>query len=450
VAARVTRYPVFTNTAPPAGRRRSAIIRWMPSLTRPRLDGLLATDAFVWATGIEDTFITAAHPRTGRTLDEYELCRHYDRWQEDCALIAGLGVRQARYGIPWHRIQPQRDRWDFTWADAPLERLLELGVEPIVDLVHYGLPPWLEGAWTDPRLPEAMAEYAMRVAERFAGRIRWWTPVNEPRITAWYCGRLGWWPPYDHGWRGFVRVMLGVCRGIVMSCHALTAVDRDNVHAHVDATDLYQAGDPSLAGEAAFRQELVFLALDLISGRVEPGHALYGWLLRHGATHADLDWFAERAVRIDLVGINLYPLFTGKTLVRGVGGVRVRMPYAPATIIDRLTALYAERYGRPVWISETASLGPVAKRRRWLDDSLAAVRRTRAAGLPLVGYTWWPLFALVTWGFRQGSLPPERYLRQMGLYDCDAGFARIATPLVDAYRALVAAGAPNAEAAHVP
>ena len=64
-------------------------------------------------------------------------------------------MRQARYGIPWHRIQPAPDRWDFAWADAPLSRLLDLGVEPIVDLVHYGLPPWLEGAWLDPRLRKA-------------------------------------------------------------------------------------------------------------------------------------------------------------------------------------------------------------------------------------------------------------------------------------------------------
>ena len=34
-------------------------------------------DRFTWAVGIEDTFITAPHPTTGRTLDEYELTGHY-------------------------------------------------------------------------------------------------------------------------------------------------------------------------------------------------------------------------------------------------------------------------------------------------------------------------------------------------------------------------------------
>ncbi len=409
-----------------------------------QLDRLLAPDAFIWATGIEDTFITAPHATTGRTLDEYELCQHYDRWADDVDLIAGLGCGMARYGIPWHRIQPTASTWDFTWADRPLERLIERGVDPIVDLVHYGLPSWLDGAWLDPRLPTAMAEYAARIAERFAGRIRWYTPLNEPRITAWYCGKLGWWPPHHRGWRGFVRVLLACARGIVLSCHALTAIDREIVHAHVDATDLYDSDDAELGAEAEFRRELVFLALDLVAGRVDAHHPLRPWLLRQGASEADLAWFVERAVPLRLVGLNLYPLFTGKKLVRDRSGLRIRMPYAPATIIDRLARLYWERYRVPVWISETASLGPVAKRWRWLDESVAAVVRTRAAGVPLVGYTWWPLFALVTWGYRQGALPPERYLKQMGLYDCDLEFARVPTPLVDAFRALCASGAAGA------
>jgi hypothetical protein len=53
---------------------------------------LTAPDAFWWSTGIKDTFITAPHPITGRTLDEYELTGHYDRWYDDLGLIVELGV----------------------------------------------------------------------------------------------------------------------------------------------------------------------------------------------------------------------------------------------------------------------------------------------------------------------------------------------------------------------
>ena len=155
-------------------------------LRSSQMHRLLDPSAFMWATGIEDTFITAPWPRTGRTLDEYELTGHYDRWHSDLGLMRAAGVTAARYGIPWHRVQPRRDVWEWDFVDRALDRLLELEIEPIVDLVHYGLPPWIEGAYLHPDFPALMAEYAARVAERFRGRVFAYTPLNEPRITAWY------------------------------------------------------------------------------------------------------------------------------------------------------------------------------------------------------------------------------------------------------------------------
>jgi hypothetical protein len=95
-------------------------------------------------------------------------------------------------------------------------------------------------------------------------------------------------------------------------------------------------------------------------------------------------------------------------------------------------------------ITETAARGSHRRRRAWLKESVAAVGRLRSRGVPLVGYTWWPMFALVAWAYRQGNRPPGAYLEQMGLWDLEAlpdgDLARRHTPLVDAYRALVDGG----------
>lgn len=413
----------------------------MSSLRQSLLPRLTDPERFLWATGIEDTFITAPWPKTGRTLDEYELTGHYDRWHADIGLMREIGVSAARYGIPWHRIQPRRDAWDWDFVDRAVDRLLELGVEPIIDLVHYGLPPWIEGAYLHPDFPAFMAEYAARVAERLRNRVFAYTPLNEPRITAWYCGRLGWWPPHRRGWHGFVAVMLGACRGIVETVQALRAVDPEILIAHVDATDLYIAENAGDEPEAQHRQEIVFLALDLVSGRIRPGHSLWSWLLRHGATESELEWFHDRAVDLPLVGINLYPMFTYKVARRtSRGGLRWAMTYANASIVEKLGTLYWQRYQAPVFISETASVGSVARRSAWLAESVAAVKRLRERGVPLVGYTWWPLFALVTWAYRQGTHPPNFYLKQMGLWDLDPELQRVRTSLVDEFRALTAGG----------
>jgi beta-glucosidase len=406
-------------------------------IKKTNLGQLSEPSAFLWAAGIEDTFITDPWPATGRTLDEYELTGHYERWKDDIRLMAELGVKAVRYGIPWHRIQTSPKSWDWSFADQTLEGLLKLDIDPIVDLVHYGLPPWISGAFLNPDFPELMAEYAGRVAERYKGRIHCYTPLNEPRVTAWYSGKLGWWPPKKRGWRGFVEVMLAVCRGIVRSVETLQTVDPEIVAVHVDATDLYESADPSLGAEVERRQNIVFLALDLISGRVDTDHPLREWMLQQGASAAALSWFQEHAVELPLVGINLYPLFSQKILARSSYGLRTKMPYASAEIVDRLADMYWERYHAPLFISETASLGLVKRRRAWLESSVAAVRRVRQKGIPLVGYTWWPLFALVTWAYRQGHNPPAYYLKQMGLWDLDARLRRVPTPLVEEYRQLV-------------
>lgn len=410
-------------------------------LRHSQVERLTDPENFFWAAGIEDTFITAPWPKTGRTLDEYELTGHYDRWHADLGLLSDIGVSAARYGIPWHRIQPSAREWRWDFVDRAVDRLLELKIEPIVDLVHYGLPPWIEGAYLHPDFAARMAEYAAKVAERLKGRVFAYTPLNEPRITAWYCGRLGWWPPHRHGWRGFVSVMLGACRGIVETIRALRAVDEDILIAHVDATDLYVAESLEFEEDARHRQEIVFLALDLVSGRVGEGHALRVWLNRHGAKDEQLAQFQERAVDLPLIGLNLYPMFTRKVLRRSAAGrLRWTMSYATAEIVERLGELYWNRYGRPIFISETASGGSVRRRSEWLRDSVAAVARLREQGVPLVGYTWWPLFALVTWGYRQGTRPPEFYLRQMGLWDLDRTLERKPTRLVDEFRTLTSGG----------
>lgn len=407
------------------------------SLRQSERSRLTRPDTFLWCTGIEDTFITAPHPQTGRALDEYELTGHYERWSEDIGLIAQLGVKCARYGIPWHRIAPQRGKWEWQWTDRAVEKLLDLKIEPIIDLVHYGLPNWIEGAYLNPDFPEYMAEYAGQVAARYRGRVHAYTPLNEPRITAWYCGRIGWWPPFQRSWHGFVLVMRNVCRGIVRTVEVLEQVDPEILPVHVDATDLYQALDESLETEAAHRQEIVFLALDLISGRLRPGHPLYAWVLKHGITENDLAWFAEHAIELPLIGINLYPMFTKKIVTRSAGGrFRIKMEYAEGSLVQDLSRLYSRRYDSPLFVSETASVGSVKKRAEWLTSSIAATKATRAEGIPLVGYTWWPLFALVTWAYRQGAKPAPYYLKQMGLWDLTPDLNRVSTPLVEAFQKL--------------
>jgi beta-glucosidase len=399
---------------------------------------------FLWATGIEDTFITAPWPATGRSLEEYELTQHYGRWREDFDLVAELGVRTARYGIPWYRANPAPNQYDWSWADQTLDTLLGRGICPIVDLVHYGTPEWMERSFVNPEYPRWVAEYAHRFSERFADRVSWYTPLNEPRITAWYAGRVGLWPPNLYGWSGFVRVMLNLARGICETVAAVSSHSFRPTIVHVDPTDVYVSHDPSLAEECRLRQLIGFLALDLVSGRIDAHHELWPWLARQGMGEADARWFSEHRIELQVVGLNMYPMFSQKRLIRRAGALRQEMPYAPPSVLARIIELYWERYRAPLMITETAARGPVWRRAAWMDGSIQVVRDARARGVPITGYTWWPLFALVSWPYRTGTRPVADYLEQMGLWDlvpqADGSLERQRTPLVDRYRQYVTRG----------
>ncbi len=392
----------------------------------------------MWATGIEDTFITAPHPRTGRTLDEYELTQHYEKWREDLALVAGLGVTHCRYGLPWHRIQPSATSWDFGWTDQVVDTILSSGVHPIIDLVHYGLPLWLDGAYLNPDYPKRVEEYAAKVASRYQGKVFWYTPLNEPRITAYYCGRLGWWPPYGRSWASYAKIAVAIASGIVRTQRRLKEIDPTIVCVHVDPCDLYSSEQPDLAQEVRHRTELAYLNLDLVTGLFGKESFLWNWITSKGVTVGELAWFEEHRVVPDLVGLNLYPMFSDKRLVRRSSRLRAKMVYAEPVIVEKISALYFERYGRPLMVTETASYGKW--RSEWLHGSIASVRRARGAGLPIVGYTWWPLFALVAWSYREKDLPFEQYLYQIGLYDLQlegSDLKRVPSQTAEEYRRLV-------------
>ena len=211
---------------------------------------------FIWAVGIEDTNVGWPLAGSPDGLDEYTLTQHYAHWRADLALAEAVGARQMRYGFPWYRLNPAKGEWDWRFADEVVDEANRLGLGLIVDLVHYGLPAWIEDAWLNPDYPKLVADYAARVAERFKGRIHWYTPLNEPRVTAWYCGRLGWWPPYRRSWRGFVAIMLAVAAGIQETVAALRSVDPEIVAYHVDPTDLYRTDDPGLEAEVERRRQI--------------------------------------------------------------------------------------------------------------------------------------------------------------------------------------------------
>ena len=135
--------------------------------------------------------------------------------------------------------------------------------------MHYGTPLWLENQFLNAAYPERVAAYARAVAERYAGVWDDFTPLNEPVINAIYCGETATWPPYLSGQDGFVKLTLALARGMVRTQQEIAAVNPDARFVHVDAGFRWEGEGGPLPREVL--EERRFLALDLITGRVDAG-----------------------------------------------------------------------------------------------------------------------------------------------------------------------------------
>lgn len=129
----------------------------------------------MFATGIECSYPTIDNGRVRR--DELEECGHYRYWREDLNLVKQLGLKVLRYGLPCYKVHLGPGKFDWSFADEVMNEIKQLGLTPILDLMHFGAPDWV-GNFQNPELPIHFQEYADAVAERHPW-VRFYTPVSR-------------------------------------------------------------------------------------------------------------------------------------------------------------------------------------------------------------------------------------------------------------------------------
>jgi beta-glucosidase len=304
--------------------------------------------------------------------------------------------------------------------------------------MHYGCPFWLRREFASADYPQAVAAYAAAFARRYSQYISWYTPLNEPIVTALFCGQRGLWPPYLRSEAGYINVLLQVIEGIIQTVQALLSVNPNAVLVHVEATGLSRTAREDLHAVAQEEQSRTFLAYDLLTGRVTPKHELFSWLVRNDASPDRLARIASQPVPFSLMGLNFYPQWSTTQLYIDRKG---RLAYQPVEQdgagFSSLIEDYYRRYGLPIMVTETSAKGNETIRARWLEASVAAIRVLRGRGIPVLGYTWFPLFTMIDWKYRFGRGPLDEYRLDLGLYTLDGAQRWRPTPLVEQFRSYV-------------
>jgi beta-glucosidase len=347
---------------------------------------------FEWLTGFE----CSTFPQVG--MDELALTQHDRFWGSDLVRARDAGCRTIRYGIRWHVVNPAPHEWDWTSVDGPMEMMRELGIEPIVDLFHFGVPTWLGTGVLTSIFPDFQAELSRAFARRYPW-VRWYTPTNEPYIMAQFGGEIGAWFPYEHGPQTFVRALRNVARGVCESWAEIVAERPDARMMISDTCEFWHAEDDAVGERADLMNERRFLMHELYGGRVGRDHQLRAWLVENGMDDADLDWFEQHPAPLDVVGLDHYPHSEHQLRSGPDGGLidetrAMERQHGPAELVRQ----YFARLGRPLIFAETGAPGDDDRKIWWLDRIVEQARTVRSEGVPLIGITWWGLIDQVDWG----------------------------------------------------
>src|SRR5688500_12349877 len=154
-----------------------------------------------------------------RYFDQLERSGHAHRL-DDLDRIAALGVATVRYPILWERVAPDGiDSADWRWPDERMQRMRELGLRPIVGLIHHGSGP-RDTSLLDDDFPRRLAEFAAAVARRYPW-VEDFTPVNEPLTTARFSALYGHWYPHHRDPLAFAVAFLNQCEATRQSMRAI-------------------------------------------------------------------------------------------------------------------------------------------------------------------------------------------------------------------------------------
>ncbi|MFG3258162.1 GH1 family beta-glucosidase [Streptomyces sp. NPDC048172] len=373
-------------------------------------------------------------------------CEHHQRFREDIALMAGLGVGAYRFSVSWPRVQPtgagpavQRGL-DFYRALA--DELLDKGIQPFLTLYHWDLPQELEdaGGWPARNTAERFAEYARLVAEALGDRVEHWTTLNEPWCSAFLGYGSGVHAPGRTDPVAALRAAhhLNLGHGLAAQALRATLPSRARLMVSLNPAVVRPRSGSEADREAARR-------IDALATRVFTGPML------HGRYDEDLiadtapltDWSCVRdgdmaAVRqrLDGLGLNYYTPSVvsagGPVPERHDGhgesphspwpgadhvafhqppGPRTEMGWAvdPTGLTELLLRFHREAPGTPLYVTENGAAyedkpdaqGQVhdPERIAYLRDHLDAVRRARAEGADVRGYFLWSLLDNFEWAY---------------------------------------------------
>ena len=333
---------------------------------------------------------------------------HYNRVDEDIALMKSLNLQIYRFGVEWSRIEPERGQFNSEaighYRDE-LKKLRDNGIQPLVTLHHFTNPRWFEnmGAFENPESPELFSNFVRYTVEGLADFADEWITINEPNVYAVNGYFFGIWPP---GKKNDLKALSAVYTNLAVS-HIAAYRDIHRIRE--------QKGFARNATRVGFANHLrVFTP----RCKWNPVHLLSAAFMRRAfqdsLTQASMTGKASWPVKkmpasvngtpigcgrfYDFIGINYY---SRDAVSAGKNGVFPSVPHNDLgwEIYPEGLRLLSEsmyrRYKAPIYITENGTCDARdAFRSRFIYDHLKVVCES---GLPIERYYHWSLMDNFEW-----------------------------------------------------
>ena len=348
----------------------------------------IAPSRLDWLPSWDETKILAQDPSnyvSGEGVD------HYNRYKEDFALVKKLNMNSFRFGIEWSRIEPKEGEWDGEGIEhyrSYISELLELGIEPFLNIWHWTVPTWFskKGGFAKRSNLKYFYRFVQKIAEEYGNQLTYIITLNEPNVYTGFSYIAGEWPPQEKNWLIALKVYFNL-----VTAHKKSYVILKKHKKHLQ----------------------IGVAAQLANIQAKRPHNFFDQLSTKWMRYIWNWWYLKRIRNYqDFVGINYYftDYYTGlfKRHNPSLPISDLGWYMEPEGLYPLLLRCWV-RFNKPIFVTENGVADSKDQYRRWwIEETIVAMERAISEGVDVRGYFhwslldnfewkygWWPKFGLV-------------------------------------------------------
>ncbi len=318
---------------------------------------------------------------------------HYSRYKEDFQLAKKLNLNSFRFGIEWSRVEPEEGQWNnLAWQHYKdyIQELLDLNIEPILNLWHWTMPVWFinKGGFEKRKNVKYYERFIKKACEELQfDKLNYVITINEPNVYSSFSYGTGEFPPQ----RKNIYIMLKVYYNLAI--------------AHKRSYKLIKSTNYKIQ---------IGIANQLANVQSKRPQNIFDIIATHWMRYTWNWWFLNRIKKYqDFVGFNYY--FTDyyrwgswSQIIRGKLFYKVNPEVPkndlgwymePEGLYPLLVRVWAH-YKKPIMITESGLADQNDKFRKWwIDESIIAMEKAISEGVDVIGYMHWSLLDNFEWAY---------------------------------------------------